>query len=190
MAAVAASPEQTLADDLPPWWLLLVTGVGWMLVGIVLLRFDYTSVRAISLLFGFIAIAAGVMEIGLSFITHGWWRALNIVLAVAFLISGIVAFIHPGSTFAALAGVFSFFLLFAGIFDIIQAIGARNEISVWWLTLVGGIIEILLAFWAAGYYGRSSVLLVAWAAAFVLIRGIRDIVMAFRVRAIEHGADV
>jgi uncharacterized membrane protein HdeD (DUF308 family) len=190
MSAVAASTsEQTLARELPPWWLLLVTGIGWMLVGIILLRFDYTSVRAISLLFGFVAIAAGVMEIGLSFITHGWWRALNIVLAVAFLVSGIVAFIHPGNTFAALAGVFSFFLLFAGTFDIIQAIGARNEISVWWLTLIGGIIEIVLAFWAAGYYGRSSILLVAWAAAFVLIRGIRDIVMAFRVRAIEHAAD-
>src|SRR4051794_33936848 len=91
MSAVAASPEQTPARELPPWWLLLVTGIGWMLVGIVLLRFDYTSVRAISLLFGFIALAAGVMEIGLSFITHGWWRALNIVLAVAFLVSGIVA---------------------------------------------------------------------------------------------------
>ena len=61
MAAVAASPEQTLARDLPPWWLLLVTGIGWMLVGIILLRFDYTSVRAISLLFGFIAIAAFII---------------------------------------------------------------------------------------------------------------------------------
>jgi uncharacterized membrane protein HdeD (DUF308 family) len=188
--AAATATDRTLARALPPWWLLLVTGIGWMLVGIILLRFDYTSVYAISLLFGFIAIAAGVMEIGLSFITHGWWRALNVILAVAFIVAGIVAFIHPGNTFTALAGVFSFFLLFAGTFDIINAIAARNEISVWWLTLIGGIIEVVLAFWAAGYFGRSAVLLVAWAAAFVIIRGIRDIVMAFRVRAIEHATDV
>jgi uncharacterized membrane protein HdeD (DUF308 family) len=188
--AAATATDRTLARALPPWWLLLVTGIGWMLVGIILLRFDYTSVYAISLLFGFIAIAAGVMEIGLSFITHGWWRALNVILAVAFIVAGIVAFIHPGNTFTALAGVFSFFLLFAGTFDIINAIAARNEISVWWLTLIGGIIEVVLAFWAAGYFGRSAVLLVAWAAAFVIIRGIRDIVMAFRVRAIEHATDI
>jgi uncharacterized membrane protein HdeD (DUF308 family) len=187
VVAAAAPRESALARVLPPWWLLLVTGIGWMIVGIVLLRFDYTSVYSISLLFGFIAIAAGVTEIGLTFLSHGWWRVLNIILAVAFIVAGVMAFVHPGDTFRALAAVFSFFLLFAGTFDIIQAIAARHEISVWWLTLIGGIIEVVLAFWAAGYYGRSAVLLIAWAAAFTLIRGIRDIVLAFRVRSIQHG---
>jgi hypothetical protein len=32
------------------------------------------------------------------------------------------------------------------------------------------------------------VLLVAWVAAFALIHGVRDIVMAFRVRNLQHGA--
>jgi uncharacterized membrane protein HdeD (DUF308 family) len=107
-------------------------------------------------------------------------------LAVVFFIAGIVAFIHPGDTFAALAAVFSFFLIFAGTFDIIVAISARREIEVWWLQLVGGIIEVVLGFWAAGYYGRSAVLLVAWVAAFTLIRGVRDIVLAFRIREVQH----
>jgi uncharacterized membrane protein HdeD (DUF308 family) len=47
---------------------------------------------------------------------------------------------------------------------------------------VGGIIELALGFWAAGYYGRSAILLVAWVAAHAVIRGVRDIVLAFRVR--------
>ena len=69
-----------------------------------------------------------------------------------------------------------------------MSIAARREIEVWWLQLVGGIIELALGFWAAGYFGRSAVLLVAWAAAFTLIRGIRDIVLAFRVREVQHPA--
>jgi uncharacterized membrane protein HdeD (DUF308 family) len=174
-----------LADALPPWWLLLITGVAWTLVGLILLRFDYTSVHAISLLFGFVAIAAGIMEIAMTFMSHGWWKLLNGLLAVVYLVAGVVAFIHPGDTFVALAAVFSFLLLFAGTFDIIHAISARHEIEVWWIQLVGGIIEILLSFWAAGDYGRSAVLLVAWAAAFVIIRGVRDIVLAFRVRELQ-----
>jgi uncharacterized membrane protein HdeD (DUF308 family) len=107
---------------------------------------------------------------------------------VIFIAAGIVAFIHPGDTFRALAAVFSFFLIFAGTFDIIVSISARREIEVWWLQLVGGIIELALGFWAAGYYGRTAVLLVAWVAAIAIIRGVRDIVLAFRVRQVQHAA--
>jgi uncharacterized membrane protein HdeD (DUF308 family) len=178
--------ERQLGDALPPWWLLLLTGIGWILVGIILLRFNYTSVHAISLLFGIVAIAAGVLEIGVIFIVRGWWKLLNAVLALAFIAAGVVALIHPGNTFQALAAVFSFFLIFAGTFDIIQSIAARKEVDIWWLQLIGGIIELFLGFWAAGYYGRSAVLLIAWVAAFTLIRGVRDLVLAFRVRDLQH----
>src|SRR5262245_12675859 len=182
----AASAERTLARTLPPWWLMLITGIAWIVVGLILLRFDYTSVSAISLLFGFVAIAAGVMEIVAMALAGGWWKLLHIVLAIVFIVAGIVAFIHPGDTFRALAAVFSFFLIFAGTFDIIISISARHEIEVWWLQLVGGIIELALGFWAAGYYGRSAVLLIAWVAAFAIIRGVRDIVLAFRVHEVQH----
>ena len=181
-----AAAERELGNALPPWWLLLITGIGWTLVGLILLRFNYTSVHAISLLFGFVAIAAGVLEIGVIFIVRGWWKLLNAVLALAFLAAGVVALIHPGNTFQALAAVFSFFLVFAGTFDVIQSIAARKEVDIWWLQLIGGIIELFLGFWAAGYYGRSAVLLIAWVAAFTLIRGVRDIVLAFRVRELQH----
>jgi uncharacterized membrane protein HdeD (DUF308 family) len=178
--------ERQLGNALPPWWLLLLTGIGWILVGIILLRFNYTSVHAISLLFGIVAIAAGVLEIGVIFIVRGWWKLLNAVLALAFIAAGVVALVHPGNTFQALAAVFSFFLIFAGTFDIIQSIAARKEVDIWWLQLIGGIIELFLGFWAAGYYGRSAVLLIAWVAAFTLIRGVRDLVLAFRVRDLQH----
>jgi uncharacterized membrane protein HdeD (DUF308 family) len=171
---------------LPPWWLLLITGLAWMVVAIILLRFDYTSVYSISLLFGFVAIAAGVFEIGATFMAAGWWTLLHAILALVFIIVGIVAFVSPGDTFVSLAAVFSFFLIFAGAFDIILSIASRKEIEVWWLQLIGGIIELALGFWAAGYYGRSAVLLVAWVAAFAIIRGVRDIVTAFRVRELQH----
>ena len=181
-ARLESNVDRQLGNTLPPWWLLLVTGIGWLLVGLILLRFNYTSVHAISLLFGFVAIAAGVMEVAMIFIAAGWWKLLNAVLALVFIAVGVVSFVHPGNTFLALAAVFSFLLVFAGTFDIILSIASRKEVDVWWLQLVGGIIEVLLGLWAAGYYGRSAVLLIAWVAAFAFIRGVRDIVLAFRVR--------
>ena len=182
-----AADQRTLARSLPPWWLFLVSGVGWTLVALIVLRFDYTSVSAIAILFGIVAISAGVLEIGMTVLVDGWWKLLHAVLALAFIVAGVVAFVHPGDTFLALAAVMSFFLIFAGTFDIIMSISIRSEMEVWWLQLIGGIIELALGLWAAGYYGRSAVLLVAWVAAFAIIRGVRDIVFAFRVREVQHG---
>jgi uncharacterized membrane protein HdeD (DUF308 family) len=59
---------------------------------------------------------------------------------------------------------------------------------VWWLQLIGGILQHALGFWAAGYYGRSAALLVAWVAAFAVIRGVMNIVLAFRVHDVQHAA--
>jgi uncharacterized membrane protein HdeD (DUF308 family) len=187
MSSTVSAAERSLGRVLPPWWLFLITGIGWMLVSLIVLRFDYVSVSAISILFGLVALGAGFLEIGLTMLVAGWWKLLSGLFAVVSIAAGIVSFIHPGDTFVALAAVISFFLVFAGTFDIITAISVRREISVWWLQLVGGIIELALGFWAAGYYGRSAVLLIAWVAAFALIRGVREFVFAFRVRDVQHG---
>jgi uncharacterized membrane protein HdeD (DUF308 family) len=186
MSSIAAFGQRTLGRVLPPWWVFLITGIGWTIVGVIVLRFDYTSVHAISILFGIVAIAAGILQIVVTVIAQGWWKLLYGILAVAFIAAGIIAFIHPGDTFVALAAVISFFLIFAGTFDIITAISARHEVDVWWLQLISGIIELALGFWAAGYYGRSAILLVAWVAAFALIHGVTNIVTAFRIRELQH----
>jgi uncharacterized membrane protein HdeD (DUF308 family) len=186
MSSLGAAVPRAFARLLPPWWLFLLFGISWLLVGLIVLRFDYTSVSAISILFGIVALSAGVLELGVAMLVSGWWKLLYGALAVVFIATGIISFIHPGDTFEALAAVISFFLIFAGTFDIIMAISIRREMEVWWLQLIGGLIELALGFWAAGYYGRSAVLLVAWVAAFAVVRGVREIVFAFRLRELQH----
>jgi uncharacterized membrane protein HdeD (DUF308 family) len=186
MSMIAAASQRTLGRLLPPWWLFLILGIAWTVVALIVLRFDYTSVNAIAILFGIVAIAAGLLELMTTILASGWWKLLYGVLAVVFIDTGIISFLHHCDTFLALAAVISFFIVFAGTFDIITAISARREVEVWWLQLIGGIIELALGFWAAGYYGRSAVLLVAWVAAFAIVRGVTNIVMAFRVREVQH----
>lgn len=165
------------------WWLFLLTGLLWLLFAIIVLRFDYTTVTAVSILFGVVAIFAGVNEFFMLAASHRWWKVLHGLLGVIFVVVGIVAFVHPGDTFAALAAVVSFFLIFKGFFDIIVAIATRDEISIWWVQLIVGIVEVLIGFWAAGYWGRSAALLVIWVGVIALTRGITEIVFAFKLRS-------
>src|SRR5262249_61475357 len=88
MTAFAAASKRTLGRLLPPWWLFLLLGIGWALVALIVLRFDYTSVKAISILFGIVAIAAGILEIGTTIIAAGWWEVLYPVRAGIFLAAG------------------------------------------------------------------------------------------------------
>ena len=165
------------------WWLFLLTGLLWLLFSIIIFRFDYSSVRAISVLFGVVALAAGVNECLMFVASHGWWKILHLLLGLIFVVVGVVAFVHPGGTFEALAAVMAFFLIFKGFFDIVVSIATKEELHAWWVQLVAGIVEVLIGFWAAGYWGRSAILLVIWVGVIALMRGITEIIFAFKLRA-------
>jgi uncharacterized membrane protein HdeD (DUF308 family) len=164
------------------WWLLLITGVGWVLLSVIIFRFDYSTVQAISVLFGALVLATAANEVLLASLSSGGRSILHLMLAAVFVVTGIVAFIHPGGTFVGLAAVLSFYLIFRGSFDIITAISDSSPASSWWLLLISGMAELLLGFWAAGSWGLSAVVLVSWVGAAAFLHGIAEIVGAFRLR--------
>jgi uncharacterized membrane protein HdeD (DUF308 family) len=52
------------------WWLFLVTGIAWLLISLIVLRFDVTSIAAVDALLGLIFLMAkfrGFTEIFLPF---------------------------------------------------------------------------------------------------------------------------
>ena len=44
------------------WWLFLVTGAGWLLLSVLVFRFQWSTVASISILFGFAMLGAAVVE--------------------------------------------------------------------------------------------------------------------------------
>ena len=169
------------------WWIFLVTGAAWLLLSIVVFRFDWRSVSAISILFGIVMIAAAIDEFLRFAGSSTGWKIAHILIGLAFLVIGIVAFVHPGNTFKALAAVMSFYFIVAGFFDLVVALASRHE-GGWWLLLITGIVQLVLGFWAAGDFGHRQILLVIWVGATALLRGIMQIVFAFRLRGVAHAA--
>lgn len=176
--------ERSFAQAARFWWIFLVIGAGWLLLAIIMFRFDWASVSAISILFGIVMIAAAIDEAFAAFAGERspWARIFRAVLGVAFAIIGIVAFVHPGNTFAALAAVMSFYFILKGILNVALAFAVRNDAAGWWVQLLIGLAEMLIGFWAAGDFGHKTILLVVWVGAAALMRGISAIIFAFAVK--------
>lgn len=168
------------------WWVFLITGVLWLILSLIILRFDKVSIATVAILFGCLAIAAGINEFVIGSVTTSW-RWLHFLLGALFVIIGVVCLFNPGNTFWALASIMAWFLLFKGTFDIVTSILTRKVSELWWLGLIAGILEIMIAFWAAGGFGRKVVLLIVWAAVAAMFRGVTEIVTAFRLRAEAKG---
>lgn len=165
------------------WWWFLLTGIAWIVFSLMVLQFDLGSVAAIGYLAGGVVILAGVNE-ALSAWAAREWRWLHLLLALSFGFIGVLALVWPGRTFEVIANLVAWFLLFRGTLDLIVAFAARGE-DLWWARLVAGIINIVLAFWAAGYTGRSAALLVLWVGLSCLARGITELVTAFQLRGMR-----
>jgi len=185
-ASVPRAKSPDLVVTSMPWWLYLITATAWLIIAWVVLRFDLTSVGAVAVLAGVVVLMAAVAELFNAFTMPGW-RWLHGLLGALFLVTGFVCLFNPGSTFAWLAAFIGWYLLFKGAFDIVMAFMTREESETWWLSLVVGIIEVILGFWAAGRFGRSVALLIVFVGAIALTRAITDIILAFRLRKLQHG---
>ena len=167
------------------WWLFLLTGIGWLIFSLLVFQWDYTTVYAVSFLFGAVALIAGVNEFFQILVSTTGWKIVHGILGMLFVLAAIWAFVHPHNAFATLSALIGFFFLFKGIFDVTVAIATRPLFELWWIQLVVGIIEILLAFWVAGNFKHKTILLVAYVGIMGLSRGITELILAFKLRGLK-----
>ena len=167
------------------WWLLLIAGIAWIVVAVIILRFNLTTVATVAVLFGVYCFVAAANEVAIGAVSSKGWRIVHWLLAVLFDVVGVLAFLLPGATFVSLAAVMSFYFVFRGAVDIAKAISA-SSMPGWWVLLVTGLAELAIGFWAAGSWNVSVVVLVAWVAAGAMINGIGEIAAAFMARSVDH----
>jgi uncharacterized membrane protein HdeD (DUF308 family) len=179
MDTIGPAERQEILDASKGWWLYLLTGVLWIIFAFVVLSFDdFDTVWAVAVFFGVAFIVGGVLELMLAARVPSW-RWLHILFGLIAIVAGVLALIWPGQTFLVMAAIVAWYVLFAGIIDIVMSLAARDENDLWWLQLILGIAEVFIGFWAIGYAGRSITLLVVWVGATALFRGISSIFLGF-----------
>jgi uncharacterized membrane protein HdeD (DUF308 family) len=168
------------------WWVFLVSGIAWLVFALLLFQWDYTTVYAVSILFGVVVIFAGVNEFAQIAVSTRGWKWVHGIVGVLFVAGGIWALVHPHNAFATLAALIGFFLLIKGIFDVMVAFMTRDLFDLWWLQLVLGLFEIALAFWVSGSFRQSVILLVVYVGIMALMRGITELFLAFKLKGLRR----
>jgi uncharacterized membrane protein HdeD (DUF308 family) len=169
------------------WWVLLIVGVAWLMIGWVVLRANVTSLATVGVLIGVVFFASGINEVALASMVSGGWKFLHYGIALLFVLAGLWAFIRPINTFFALASVLGLILLFYGAFEIVRAVASRGETPYWWVGLIGGILLLLLALWVSTSdpqttIARRSYLILFWVGFMALLRGFTQIMAGFSLR--------
>jgi len=168
------------------WWVFLLTGIAWLVFALMVFQWDFTTVYAVSYLFGVVALFAGLNEFLRMTAASTGWKITHAILGVLFVLAGLWAIVHPHNAFLTIAGLIGYFLLFKGIFDLTLAFAVKSTSDLWWLQLIVGLTEILLAFWVAGNFREKTILLVAYVGIIALSRGITELIVAFKLKGLRR----
>jgi uncharacterized membrane protein HdeD (DUF308 family) len=169
------------------WWVWLVAGIFWVVAALVVLQFDQASITTVGVLVGIMFLVSAVQQFALGSLTESGWRWVFYLFGALFVVAGVISFIRPKNTFAAVADILGFLFLLVGTWWIVEAFIEKDINQLWWLTLIAGILMVILAFWTSGqFFIHRAYTLLVFAGIWALMHGITDIVRAFQVRSLRE----
>ncbi len=177
--------DSILAPLAKYWWVQLILGVAWMVIAVVVLKFNHASVVTVGVLTGVLFLAFAAEEFALAALDNGATRWLWAIFGVLLAVAGVVALIDPVSTFAGFAEILGFVFLLIGIMWMVKAFAERAFNDLWWLSLTSGMLMIVLAFWTTGeFFLERAYTLLIFAGIWALMKGITGVVRAFQFRGL------
>ena len=169
------------------WWVGLVAGIAWIVISAVILQFDSASITTVGVLIGLMFMLSAAQNFALASVADGAMSWASALFGVLFVAAGVICFIDPKGTFAALADILGFLFLLIGVWWIARAFLEQSVKPLWWLGLIAGVLMTVMAFWTAGQllFEKAYILLV-FAGVWALMEGITSITRAFAVRGLDE----
>jgi uncharacterized membrane protein HdeD (DUF308 family) len=121
------------------------------------------------------ALVAGTVELA-----RWWWTfILRGAIAIAF---GVLAFVSPPATIAALVILFGAWALVDGVFHIAGAIQDRSMTRTFWLGVLEGVVSIIAGLLALAFPDVAALSLLLIISAWSIVTGVVEVIMAIRLR--------
>ena len=115
-------------------------------------------------------------------LARNWWAL--VLRGVAGIVFGILAFLMPLGTLAALVMLFGAYALVDGVFSIIAAASGRTGARSWWALLLTGLIGIAAGLVTFFMPGLTALTLAYVIGAWAIVSGVLHIVTAIRLRKV------
>ena len=168
------------------WWLMLLIGIALFVLGILVFVYPAQSYVSMAVLFGWVILAAGILEVVLSassdhFVTgRGWMLAGGVIQ----IILGLILVFNVALSAVTLPIVLGFWLLFRG-FSTIGLGGDMRAMGIsgagW--TIVGGVLLLLCALWMLFQpLGFGTAFVVVWLGVALLFAGVSAMALSFQLR--------
>jgi uncharacterized membrane protein HdeD (DUF308 family) len=182
---VQSGPAQLAKRLTGPWWAYLLAGIAWVIISVIILRFNIASVATIGLLLGALFLLSAVEEFVIAWVRPKWGWA-HALLGILLIGAAIWSFVTPYGAFWALASVLGIMLVVVGTIHIISAISSKIFNDAWWFGVIGGLLEVFIGFWVSAQSFRAQAFfLIVWAGLLALFRGVFEIVLAFEIRSAQ-----
>lgn len=110
-----------------------------------------------------------------------WW--LMLAAGILFIGLGIWILASPVSSYLSLSILFACGMLFAGLFEVVFALGNRNSLDGWGWTLAGGMIDLFLGAYLLYLPLLSMVIMPLVMGLWMLFRGCMAIGSSLELRA-------
>jgi uncharacterized membrane protein HdeD (DUF308 family) len=114
-----------------------------------------------------------------------WWVLL--LRGLAGIIFGVLTFIWPATSLAALVLLFGAYAFADGVFALINGIRERRANDYWWVLLLHGILGIAAGVVTFLWPGITALALLYIIAAWALVIGALEIAAAIRLRKVIEG---
>lgn len=172
------------------WWLILITGILSIGVGITVFVNPVESYLTLSIVFGIMMLVTGIIELVVSLTSHNYFttRTYNIIGGVLDLVLGLFLCIYPQVTLVVLPIILGAWLLYHS-FMIIGMGGDMNSFRVpgsgW--TIAGGIILLLLSILIlVKPFSIGTAAVVSLTGVSFIVLGVMAIAVSLRLRKIHR----
>jgi len=116
-------------------------------------------------------------------LSRNWW--LFLLRGLGGILFGVITFLAPGVTLAALVIVFGLYAFADGVLAIVSAIrGRRRGNDRWWLLVLQGLAGVAAGIVTLLWPGVTALALVMLVAAWALVTGAFELAAAIRLRKV------